>query len=95
MSNNLTTHFTDFITKDSFSNLISCAAIVGLITEVLKHFIGLKPMILVFFVSLIISTFKLILSENYSKENIILAIINVFPLALTAAGGYDLLTRII
>ena len=33
-------------------------------------------------------------TDDYTKNNVLLAIINIIPMSLTAAGGYDLLTKI-
>ena len=57
-----------------------------------KPIISLNPLLMAFIFSMIVSAAKLVLLNDYSKDNIILALINVFPMALTAAGGYDLIT---
>jgi hypothetical protein len=87
-------NFTEFINKDSFSSLASCALIVGIMVQVIKPLTTLNPLLIVFIMSTIVSVIKVVLSNDYSRQNIILAAINIFPLALTAAGGYDLVTTV-
>lgn len=86
--------FSEFIGKDSFSSLASCATIVAVITQFAKMVTTIEPILLSFIFSIVVSGLKLVLSGDYSKNNIILAIINVFPMALTASGGYDVFKRI-
>lgn len=87
-------NFTEFINKDSFSSLASCALIVGVMTQAIKLIIAINPLLVVFIMSIVVSAVKVVLSNDYSRQNIILAAINIFPLALTAAGGYDLITTV-
>lgn len=86
--------FTEFINKDSFNSLASCALIVGVMTQAIKPITTLNPLVIVFIMSTIVSIVKVVLSNDYSRKNIVLAAINIFPIALTAAGGYDLITTI-
>lgn len=92
--NNDNYDFRDFIGKGSLSTLGSCATIVGISTQLFKQFIDIHPLAICFVCSFALSLVKLILSDDYSKNNVLLAIINVIPMALTAAGGYDLLSKI-
>lgn len=92
--NELVSKFSEFIGKDTFSSLASCAAIVGLLVQLVKSISNIPPLALSFIFSVFISGLKLVLSGDYRKENIILAIINILPIALTASGGYDVLKNI-
>lgn len=87
-------NFTDFINKDSFNSLASCALIVGIMVQAIKPLTTLNPLIIVFIMSIVVSVVKVVLSNDYSRQNLLLAAINIFPLALTAAGGYDLVTTV-
>ena len=82
----------NFIDKSSFNSLASCAIIVGIMTQVVKPIISLNPLLMAFIFSIIVSAARLVILNDYGKETIVLALINVFPMALTAAGGYDLIT---
>lgn len=88
------TVFTDFIGKNSLSNLATCATIVGVLVQTVKDIFPIHPLGLSFIFSFFLSLIKLILSGDYSKDNILLAIVNIVPLALTASGGYDVLNKI-
>lgn len=92
--NELVSKFSEFIGKDTFSSLASCATIVGLLVQLAKSITNIPPLALSFIFSVFISGLKLVLSGDYRKENIILAIINILPIALTASGGYDVLKNI-
>ena len=86
--------FSEFIGKDDFSSLATCSAIVGVVVQAVKEITPIHPLVLSFIFSTVISGAKLVLSGDYSKENVILAIINILPIALTASGGYDLFKKI-
>lgn len=86
--------FRDFIGKNSLSTLGSCATIVGFAVQGTKELLPLHPLALSFLFAFLLSIVKLILSNDYTKENVLLSIINTLPIALTASGGYDLLTKI-
>lgn len=86
-------NFTDFINKDSFNSLASCALIVGIMVQAIKPLTTLNPLIIVFIMSIVVSVVKVVISNDYSRQNLLLAAINIFPLALTAAGGYDIISR--
>lgn len=92
--NEVVEKFSEFIGKESFSSLASCSTIVAIITQVAKSITTIEPILLSFIFSVVVSGLKLVLSGDYSKDNIILAIINIFPMMLTASGGYDLVKRI-
>lgn len=92
--NEIVSKFSDFIGKDTFSSLASCATIVGVLVEITKSITSIPPLALSFMFSAVISGMKLILSGDYTKNNIVLAIINIVPIALTASGGYDLVKKI-
>ena len=94
MSDNDIFVFSDFIGKNSLSTLGSCATIVGTLTQLIKQFWAIHPLAICFLSATIISIIKLLLSNDYSKNNVLLAIINIIPIALTASGGYDLITKI-
>lgn len=86
--------FSDFIGKNGLSTLGACSAIVGGLTQLFKQFWHIHPLAICFLCATIISIIKLLLSNDYSKNNVLLAIINIIPIALTAAGGYDLINKI-
>lgn len=93
-TNNEVFVFSDFIGKNSLSTLGACSTIVGGLTQLLKQFWGIHPLAICFLCATLISIIKLLLSNDYSKNNVLLAIVNIIPIALTAAGGYDLITKI-
>lgn len=92
--NEVVSKFSEFIGKDTFSSLASCATIVGVLVQLSKFITDIPPLALSFIFSIFISGLKLILSGDYTKQNIVLAIINILPIALTASGGYDVLKNI-
>lgn len=92
--NEAVSKFSEFIGKDSFSSLASCATIVGVISQTVKGITPIHPLGLSFIFSTLISGIKLILSGDYSKDNVMLAIVNIVPIALTASGGYDVISRL-
>lgn len=85
----------DFITEKSLANLSTCAFLCSLITEAFKLLLPINPIIINLFVALFISFSKLLVSEEFSRKNIVLAILNVIPIAFTASGGYDVLKNIV
>ncbi len=95
MNNNTAIYdFTDFIGKGSLSSLASCSTIVGVLVQCVRGLIPIHPLALSFMFATILSIIKLILSGDYTVNNVTLAVINVIPIALTASGGYDLLRKI-
>lgn len=92
--NELVSRFSEFIGKDTFSSLASCAAIVGLLVQLAKSITPIPPLALSFIFSTVVSGLKLVLSGDYTRQNILLAVINILPIALTASGGYDVLKNI-
>lgn len=92
--NDIINKFSEFIGKNTFSSLASCATIVGVLVQICKGWSTIPPIALSFIFGAVISGMKLLLSGDYTKDNIILAIINIVPIALTASGGYDVLSTI-
>lgn len=92
--NELVSRFSEFIGKDTFSSLASCATIVGLLVQLAKSITPIPPLALSFIFSGFVSGLKLVLSGDYTRENVLLAVINILPIALTASGGYDVLKNI-
>ena len=92
--NELVSKFSEFIEKDTFSSLASCATIVGVLVQIAKSITAIPPLALSFVFSTFISGLKLVLSGDYTRQNIVLAVINILPIALTASGGYDVLKNI-
>lgn len=92
--NELVSRFSEFIGRDTFSSLASCATIVGLLVQLAKSITPIPPLALSFIFSVFISGLKLVLSGDYTRENVLLAVINILPIALTASGGYDVLKNI-
>lgn len=86
--------FSEFIGKDDFSSLATCSAIVGVVVQAVKEITPIHPLGLSFIFSAVLSGIRIVLSGDYSKENIILGLINTIPMALTASGGYDVITKI-
>ena len=86
--------FSEFIGKDDFSSLATCSAIVGVVVQAVKGITPIHPLGLSFIFSAVLSGIRIVLSGDYSKENIILGLINTIPMALTASGGYDVITKI-
>ena len=87
-------NFTDFIGKNTLSNLGSCSTIVGFAVQGTKALLPLHPLALSFLFAFLISIVKLSISKDYTMENVLLSIINTVPIALTASGAYDLITKI-
>lgn len=92
--NEVVSKFSEFIGKDSFSSLASCSTIVGILVQAVKEISPLHPLVLSFIFSAIISGIKIVLSGDYSRNNVTLGIINIVPIALTASGGYDVISKI-
>lgn len=92
--NEIVNKFSEFIGKDTFSSLASCAAIVGVMVQFFKAWTPIPPILLSFICATIISGLKLVLSGDYTKDNIILSVINILPISLTASGGYDVVRSI-
>ena len=92
--NELVSRFSEFIGKDTFSSLASCATIVGVLVQIAKSITPIPPLALSFIFSTVVSGLKLVLSGDYTRENVLLAVINIIPIALTASGGYDVLKNI-
>lgn len=86
--------FSDFIGQSSLSTLASCSTIVGVVVQFTKDLLPIHPLGLSFIFSAILSVIKIVLSNDYSKNNVLLGIVNTIPMALTASGGYDLITKI-
>ena len=85
----------EFITEKNLMNLGSCALICAVITESFKMFLSVDPIIINLFVAMVLSLSKLLISEDFTIKNVILGVINIFPIALTASGGYDILKDIL
>ncbi len=81
----------EFITPYKLSNLIECAAIVCGMVQSIKFFVPLNPVLLAFISAIFVSAAKLLLDKKFDKQSTILAILNVFPIFLTACGSYDTL----
>lgn len=92
--NETVARFSEFIGKDSFSSLASCATIIGVLVQAVKGITPIHPLVLSFIFSTILSGIKIVLSGDYSKDNVMLGIINIIPMALTASGGYDVISKI-
>jgi hypothetical protein len=92
--NELVSRFSEFIGRDTFSSLASCATIVGVLVQIAKSITPIPPLALSFIFSVFVSGLKLVLSGDYTRENVLLAVINILPIALTASGGYDVLKNI-
>lgn len=82
-----------FITKDAFANLAGCIAIVEAFTETTKLLFGeiIHPygLWISFIYSVIISVMRLIISEDYDKDNIILSLVNIVVIFLGSVGIYQ------
>ena len=92
--NEVVSKFSEFLGKDTFSSLASCATIVGVLVQIVKSITPIPPLALSFIFSVFISGLKLILSGDYTRDNIVLAVINILPIALTASGGYDVIRNL-
>lgn len=80
-----------FINKDVFTTLIGCIGIVELFTECVKYLLPEIDFILwiVLIFSTLVSLIRLRFSNDFSKENIILTIINIIPIFLGSVGVYQ------
>ena len=94
-NNNTLNVISEFITEKSLASLGTCAVVCALITESFKMFLSVDPIIINLVVAMVLSLSKLLISEDFTVKNVILSIINIFPIALTASGGYDILKDII
>ena len=65
----------------------------AIVTQLIKSLMPVNPVVTNLIVALFISAIKLMGSKDYSKQNIMMCILNVFPIALTASGGYDIISR--
>lgn len=95
MESSITANISEFITEKSLANLGTCAVICSLITESFKIFLPFDPIIINLCVAMALNISKLLVSEDFTVKNVILSIINIFPIALTASGGYDILKDIL
>ena len=93
-NNNTLNVISEFITEKSLASLGTCAVVCALITESFKMFLSVDPIIINLVVAMVLSLSKLLISEDFTVKNVILSIINIFPIALTASGGYDILKDI-
>ncbi len=84
-----------FITEKSLANLGTCAVVCTLTAESFKMFLNIDPIIINLVVATVLSLSKLLISEDFTVKNMILSIINIFPIVLTASGGYDILKDIL
>ena len=89
-----------FITKDNFSSLTSCVALVITITEMFKLlFTGIEPRILVIIFSFIVSFTKMYFEQEDTdldiKKQILIALYNVVPIAIGSIGAYDMIIKVI
>ena len=94
-NNNTSNVISEFITEKSLASLGTCAVVCALITESFKMFLIIDPIIINLVVAMVLSLSKLLISEDFTVKNVILSIINIFPIALTASGGYDILKDIL
>lgn len=92
--NEIISSFSKFITEETLTSFTTCSAIVGVMVESVKPITDVHPLILSFIFSFILNGLKLMLSGEYTIKNVILAFINVIPMALTASGGYDVIKKI-
>lgn len=81
----------EFITPHKLSQLTECAAVTCGMVQAIKGFIPLDPVLICFLSAIFVSFSKLILANKWNKQEIILAILNIFPIYLTASGAYDTL----
>lgn len=80
-----------FISKDTFKSLAGCILVVEACTECIKF---LFPDVncglwVAFIFSVAVSFVRLTFNEDYSKETIILTIINTLPIFLGSVGIYQ------
>lgn len=83
-----------FISKDMFKNLAGCILIVEACTETAKmllgdfyaHFLGLW---LAFIFSILISFIRFLFEGEYTKDGVILAVVNILPIFLGCVGVYQ------
>ncbi|MDE7425375.1 MAG: hypothetical protein K2N51_17085 [Lachnospiraceae bacterium] len=82
-----------FITKDLFKNLAGCIGIVEALTEAFKLLLGdiLHPYILwiAFACSIYVGLMRFFMEEEQTKEDLMMAILNVVIIFLGAVGTYQ------
>ena len=81
----------EFITPAKLSGLTECAALTCGITEALKSVIPMNPVLICFMCAVFVSLVRLVIVSDWNPKTIMLALINVFPIYLTASGAYDTL----
>lgn len=82
-----------FITRDAFANLAGCVTIVEAFTETTKLLFGENihtyGLWIAFIYSVIISIMRLMISDDYSKESLILSLVNIVVIFLGSVGVYQ------
>lgn len=81
----------EFITPYRLSQLTECAAVTCGMTQAIKGFVPLNPVFICFLCAIFVSFARLVVDNEWEKKTIILAILNIFPIYLTASGAYDTL----
>ncbi len=87
-----------FLEKDSLNSLVVCIVLVVAITQLTKIlFPQLSPQVIVLIFSAFFSYCRMFLNNHLTRENIferlVVATINVVPIAFGAIGSYDLIVE--
>lgn len=93
-------NFNRFVDKESLNSLSWCIMATVSFTEIFKiSFPLIDPRLFVIFFSLFISYARMCLSKNVDdkklKENLLIVLLNVPPIALGSMGMYDVILKTI
>lgn len=79
-----------FIDKETFKTLAGCVMFVEACTECVKLLMDdVNGAWVALFFAVIVSVVKCIFAEDYGKEEIVLAMINIVPIFLGSVGIYE------
>lgn len=79
----------DFFTMGFLSTLAGMVVAVNVLTQVFKRFFGFGPRWLVLFFAFLLNFAMLYFNEEYSLQDIFLAVLNSFLVATAAIGTYQ------
>lgn len=79
-----------FIDKNVFKTLSGCIFIVELLTQSLKQlFPNVEGVWIAFIFSCLVALVRLLFNDKYTRDDIILSIINIVPIFLGSVGIYE------
>lgn len=79
-----------FIDKDTFKTITGCVLVVEAATECVKYLIpSIDGIRIAFVFSIVVALVKLLLDNDYTRNSIILALLNIIPIFLCSVGVYE------